>query len=185
MKKILIFIILSVLTISCQAQKSDLDLKWREFEFKEAGIKVSLPCDPEKYFKSFQDEPRPIHVYSFSCEIKGMKFLISSQHYMDKFEENTFDKTFESHETNLKTIFGSIEDFNEKRDFKTSGFNSKFYEVKPESGGKINNLFVVSESRFYDAMFGILPESEKQIKESKIDYESISKKFTDSFQIIE
>ncbi len=67
----------------------------------------------------------------------------------------------------------------------TNGLSSQFYEVKLKAGGKINSLLAVSKTRSYQAMFGISSESEKKLKKLNIDFEKISKKFTDSFQIIE
>lgn len=159
--------------------------QWRNFESKEAAIKVSLPCDPEKSFKSFQDEPRPIHNFGFSCEVQGMRFLISSTDYMENFNERTFKQTFNANESNLKSMFGAIESTEKKENFLTSGFSSKYYEITPKVGGKIKSLIVVSENRFYTAMFGVTPENEKKLKGSKVDYDELSKKFIDSFQIIE
>jgi len=161
MTNILVFLLFVLSTASCQAQKSDLNLQWKEFESKESGMKISLPCEPEKYFKSFQDKPRPIHVYDFSCEVEGIKFLISSKNYMDDFNENSFKQTFEANEGNLKTMFGAIESFNEKKDFLTNGFISKYYEVKLKGSGKINMLVVVSEIRSYQVMVGITSDSDK------------------------
>lgn len=182
MKNILMFLLFVLSTASCQAQKSNLNLQWKEFESKESGIKISLPCEPKKYFKSFQDKPRPIHVYDLSCEVEGIKFLISSKNYMDDFNENSFKQTFEANESILKTMFGAIESFNEKKDFLTNGFTSKYYEVKLKGSGKINMLVVVSEIRSYQAMVGITPDSDKKLKAN---FEEISKKFVDSFQITE
>jgi len=183
MKKIILLFIFVITTISCQSQKANSSLQWKEFDFPDAGLKVSLPCEPKKYFKSFQDNPRPIHVYDFSCETEGMKFLVSSKNYMDDFNENTFKQTFDANESNLKTMFGAIESIEEKNDFLTNGLSSKYYEVTPKVGGKVKSLIVVNNSRFYEAMFGITPESERNLKESKVDYNEISKKFLDSFQI--
>lgn len=185
MKRILPLLLSALFAVSCQAQKVNSNLTWKEFESKEAGMKVSLPCEPKKNFKSFQDEPRPIHVYEFSCEAEGMKFLISSKNYMDDFNENTFKRTFESNESILKTMFGTVEGFEKKENFLTNGLESKYYEVKLKSDGKINMLIVVSKNRSYEAMFGVTPESAVKLKESKIGYEEIGKKFIDSFSVID
>ncbi len=88
MKKLSLLFVFAFFIISCRAQKTDLHLQWKEFESEEAGIKASFPCEPQKYYKSFQDEPRPIHVYDFSCEAEGIKFLISSKNYMDVFNRS-------------------------------------------------------------------------------------------------
>ena len=185
MKKLTLLFVFVFLAISCQAQKSNLNLHWKEFESKESGIKVNMPCEPKKSFKSFQNEPRPIHVYEFSCEVEGMKFLVSSKNYMDKFSENTFKQTFDANENILKTMFGTVENLEKRENFLTDGYNSKYYEVKPKTGGKIKSLIVVNENRSYEAMFGVTAENEIRLKESKIDYDEIAKKFTDSFQIID
>ena len=181
MKKLLILLLFSCSIISCKAQKKETPLQWKDFESKEAGIKVQIPCEPKKYFKSFQEQPRPIHVYNFNCEIEGLKFLISSKHYLDDFN-NTFKQTFDAVESNLKTMFGEIKSFNERKDFQTNGFESKYYQVKLNSGAKINQLIVVSKTRSYDAMFAVLPD---KAKESNTDYEKIGKQFIDSFQLLE
>ena len=173
------------LTISCQAQKKDLGLQWNTYEFPKAGMKASFPCEPEKSFKSFQDKPRPIHVYGFHCEVSGIKFLISSKNYMDEFSENTYEETFEANESNLKFMFGAVEGFDKKENFLTNGFISKYYEIKPKSGGKVKSLIVVNESRSYEALFGVDPENEKKLKNLKVNYDEIGKKFIDSFQILD
>lgn len=185
MKKVTILILFALFTISCEGQKTDLKLQWRDFESKEAGVKVSLPCEPTKNFNSIQDEPRPIYLYEFSCEIEGMTFLLSSKHHSQEFNEKTFSRTFEIEEELLKTIFGEVNTFNEKSDFLANGFVSKYYEVRPKKGGTVNKIVVLSKIRSYTALFGIMPKNERKIRESKIDFESISKKFIDSFQVIE
>lgn len=178
MKKLLLIFFCGVVTICCSAQKQDSNLQWKTFNFPEAGMKASFPCEPEKYFKSFQDKPRPIHVYDFDCEVEGIKFLISSKHYMDDFNENTFNEIFENHEFILKKMFGEIESYNEKKDFFTNGFASRFYEAKYKSGGDVNSLVVLSENRSYEAMIG-----NPSVSVKNPDFNEISTKFIDSFQI--
>ncbi len=185
MKQILLLFIFVFLTISCQAQKKDLDLQWKTYEFPEAGMKASFPCEPVKSFKSFQDKPRPIHTYNFDCEVSGIKFLISSKNHLDDFDENTFERNFEANESNLKFMFGAVESFDKKENFLTNGFISKYYEIKPKVGGKVKSLMVVNESRSYEALFGVTPDNEKKLKNLKIDYDEIGKKFIDSFQILD
>jgi hypothetical protein len=181
MKKLLLLFTFIFFIISCQAQ-NEVSLPWKEFESIESSMRVQIPCEPKKYFKSFQDQPRPIHVYSFNCEVNGLKFLISSKHYMDEFNDKTFKQTFDAHESNLKTMFGEVESFNERKDFLTNGFDSKYYQVKLKSGAKINQLVVVSKTRSYDAMFVVTPE---KAKESNTNYEKIGERFIDSFQVLE
>ena len=185
MNKIIVFILFLTFAFSCKAQSEDLKLRLKEFESKEAGLKASLPCEPEKFFKSFQDRPRPIHVYDFDCETGGIKFVISSKNYMNEFNEKTLAQTFASHENILKNFFGEVESFNEKKDFLVSGLKSGYYEVRLQAGGKINELVAASNVRYYVATVGVMPQNVKKLKESKLDYDSVSKKFINSFQVID
>ncbi len=170
---------------SCKAQNSKPELKWEKFESSESGMKAEMPCQPKKYFKSFQDNPRPIHVYSFDCEVNGIKFLISSKNYMDDFDEKSFQKVFESNEFILKTQFGEIKEFTEKKDFLTNGFKSKYYEVIPKLGGKIKSLMVVNKTRAYSTWVGVIPEKAKEVENKNIDFEKIGNTFIKSFQILD
>lgn len=183
MKKILLIVWFAMFSFSCHAQKNDL--KWKDFESKEAGIKASFPCEPKKSFRSFQDEPRAIHVYGFDCEDKGIKFLISSKNYLNEFNQDTFKQTFDSNELILKTMFGVVESFNERKDFLTNGFTSRYYEVRPKSGGKVNSLIVLSENRSYELIIGITPDNAKKMEMSNANFQDVSNRFIDSFQVIE
>ncbi len=102
---------------------------------------------------------------------------------MDNFNENTFKQTFDTNESILKTMFGTVEKLERKDNFLTDGLASKYYEIKLKNGGKVNTLVVISENRSYEAMFGVTPENEEKLKESKVNYDEISKKFIDSFHI--
>ncbi len=143
-----------------------------------------MPCEPIKSFKSFQDEPRPIHVYEFDCEVEGIIFLFSFKNHLNDFDEKTTTKTFEANESNLKFAFGKLERFVEKDNFQTNGFASRSYEIYPENGGRIIDLIVVNEQGTYEASIGVTPENEARIKVKKIDFEKSAQKYMSSFQVV-
>ena len=81
--------------VSCSSQ-TETGLKWSDFESKVAGVRASLPCTPKASDKSFQDQPRPIHVYEFNCEIEGIGFLLSVKNHQNDFNSKMIDESFES-----------------------------------------------------------------------------------------
>jgi len=117
-----IFFIILLSSISCCGQAG---WTWSVFESKNAGIRVSLPCTPKESDKTFQDQPRPIHVYEFSCEVDGVRFLLSVKNHQNSFTSRTVDESFESNEFILKNMFGAIGKFDVRKDFTTNEFASQ------------------------------------------------------------
>lgn len=104
------FGILLVLIFNYSCQTQTINLTWIEFSSAETGIKVNVPCQPDKNIKVFQEEPKPIRVFTFDCKVKdGIKYLFDLKEYMDDFDENKISerlKYFEENFTNeimLKT----------------------------------------------------------------------------------
>ena len=148
-------------------------------------MKTEFPCEPKKYFKSFQETPRPIQVYDFDCKTEGIKFLITSKNYMDEVNEKSIQNVFENKVSFLKTQFGEIQNFDVKSNFLTNGFQSKYYDVSLKSGGKLKSLVVVNKVRFYNVLVGVNQEKANELKNKNIDFEEIGNKFIKSFQIID
>lgn len=183
MKKLSLLFLFVFFSVSCQGQKSDL--QWKDFESKDAGMKINIPCEPKKFFKSFQDNPRHIHVYDFSCETEGIKFLVSSKNYMDDFNDKTFKQTFDAIESGYKTMFGEVENFNDKDVLLANGFPSRSYGIKYKNGAKIKSLVILNQERSYTILVGMPRDNERKLKESKISFDEVSKKFIESFQILD
>src|SRR5258708_32842923 len=89
--------------------------KWIDFESDDARIRASLLCAPKESVKSFQDQPRPIHVYSFECASNGIRFLLSVENHQNDFNSKTIDESFESNEFLLKSMFGEVEKFSARK----------------------------------------------------------------------
>src|SRR2546428_10333263 len=93
--RVLLIVLLAFIT-GC-SQTTD-ELKWGDFESKNARIRTTFPCTPKETDKSFQDQPRPIHIYSFECESSGLRFLLSVKNHQNDFNSKTTDESFESNE---------------------------------------------------------------------------------------
>lgn len=160
------------------------DLKWRAVVAKEAGVKVDFPCEPKKDFKSFQEKPRPINIYEFSCQVDGMKFLVSSKNYLDDFNEKSIPDYFESIESINRVMFGTVKKLDEKDISKYPNVKGKFYKLELESKGIIYILALADENRTYDIMAGLLPEKNSS-ENVENEFDKIAKKFIDSLEIIQ
>ncbi|MDQ3632980.1 MAG: hypothetical protein M3405_00510 [Acidobacteriota bacterium] len=168
----------------CNNETFFKDLKWRTFVAKEAGVKVDFPCEPKKDFKSFQEKPRPINIYGISCQVDGIRFLVSSKNYLDDFNENSIPNYFESIESNNKVIFGAVKNLDEKDISKYPNVKGKFYKLELESKGIIYILALADENRTYEIMAGLLPEKDSS-ENVENEFDIIAKKFIDSFEIIQ
>lgn len=101
-RRIIIFILFSVSTVACQAQKAELSLQWKDFDFSEAGIKTALPCEPSKSVKTFQKEPKLAQVYQYACEKDGFKFSVSLSEHFDEFDPKKVKDSIDNIEQGLR-----------------------------------------------------------------------------------
>ena len=158
--------------------------KWSDFESKDGGIRASLLCTPKERIKSFQDQPRPIHIYSYECESNGIRFLLSVKNHQNDFNAKTIDESFESNEFLLKSMFGEVEKFSARKDFTTNGFASRDYDMELKAGGKVRALIGVNEFATYEALIGVTQDNLEIIVQKKLDFKSISDKFIGSVEIL-
>lgn len=169
---------------ACGSIEPDFNLNWKEFTFKEAGFKAEFPCEPIKDFNSFQDEPRPVHTYEFSCDIEGMKFYISSKHYLDNFNENSIKDIFDSFESGHKKFLSiGLKETKAMEIKKFSNTKGKLYKFENQEKAIIYQLVLANDERFYD-LTNLLLAKNNSTKESKSEFDKISKRFRDSFEII-
>lgn len=179
--RILSLILLGVVYGCGQTSK---ELKWTDFGSNSAGIRASLLCTPKEAVKSFQDQPRPINVYSFDCEFGGIRFLLSVKNHQNDFNAKTINESFESNEFLLKSMFGEVEKFSARKDFTTNGFASRDYEMELKGGGKVRSLIVVNEFATYSALIGVTSDNHEIMAQKKLDFKNISDKFIGSVEIL-
>lgn len=168
---------------SCFNENILLDIKWTNFSSKEAGFTIKFPCEPKKsFYKSFQDKPRPIHVYEFDCGKGNMKFLVSTKHYMDEFNNESIPMAFEAIEGGHKQFYAELKE-TEKIEFnklpKTTG---KLYKLESENGKILYHLALADNERIYSVM-SVLLGGDNLTENMKKDFDKISQKFRDSLEI--
>lgn len=173
-----ILIVICVCIISCANKVSSADLYWKTQSLPESGFKIDFPCSPEKFYKSFQDESREIHVYSFDCEIKKMKFYVSSKHYMEDFDEESISKAFDAAEDGHKEFYADLSQTSRTEIDKFENGKARLYKLENKQGKILYHLFLANDERTYSVITSLLE------KDEKVDFGAISKKFIDSFETI-
>ena len=102
MKRKILLLVFVFFIISCQAQKADLSLQWKTFDFSEAGIKVSFPCEPSESVKTFQKEPKLAKVYNYTCKKDGFEFSVSLAEHFGKFNPEKVKDSIDDIEKGLR-----------------------------------------------------------------------------------
>ncbi len=168
---------------SCGGQTS-VSFEWKTIEFTDARIRASLPCVPKISKKSFQDEPRPIQIYGFDCEIDGIRFSLSVKNHQNDFTLKTVSESFDSNEFLLMSMFGEVEHFSVRNHRTTKGYESRDYDVAITDGGKIRSLIVVNEFATYQALVGVTSENLHILGQKKLDFVKVSEKFFGSVEVL-
>lgn len=166
-------------------QNSVSKLEWREFISEEANLKVRVPCSPERTVKTFQEEPEPIRIYSFSCEGDGNKFLISFKNHMYEFnkekvveELEQFDEFLrQQHGNEIKTLKGET--------INKNGLPIRITEINFQNGNRIKRIFTKNELGSFDAMVGIFRKAGQRDNQFEAYFENVANPFIESFQVIE
>ena len=175
--------LLFVCFVSGCAQTTD-KFEWQVIQSADARLRGLFPCEPKLAKKSFQDDPRPIHVFDFSCEKEGMRFLLSVKNHPNDFTSKTVDESFESNEFLMKNMFGSVESFDVRNGRTSNDFELRDYDLLVKGGGKIRSRIVVNEFATYQALVGLLPEKIKSSGQKKLDFVTVSERFIASVEIL-
>lgn len=129
MKRITILLTLVFFIISCQTQKADSSLQWKDFDFSEAGIKIALPCEPSKSIKTFQKEPKLAQVYQYVCEKDEFKFSVSLSEHFEEFDPKKVKDSIDSIEKGLRDGIKNNANFS-SRDVIFQNFQCRVFDVK-------------------------------------------------------
>jgi len=133
MRKInLVFILCVFLCLSCNAQKEDSSLMWKNFDFPDAGIKINLPCEPSKNVKIFQEEPKLAQVYRYSCEKEGIKSSVSLAEHFGEFDKSKVKEAIDGVERVMREEIKNNANISTK-DATFQNFSAREFDIKNET----------------------------------------------------
>lgn len=188
MNKIILSIFAALLIISCKAQEKTPEAIWKNNSFDDARFSIESPCELERtFFKSFQEKPRPIRVFSYECEYEGVKYLASLKEHMDEFDEKRVPNQLKLKEEYLPELFKekNLEViFLKKEDLSRNGFPARTFEA--EIGGKDlwREFTLVNPQGVYNlTTVLIIKKGSKRSEDIENNFNSHSQKFFDSFHI--
>jgi len=170
-----------ILFLGCSAEMPE-ELKWQELRSEDAGLIVDLPCVPKETATRFQEEPRPIHSYDYSCKLDGIRFLVSSRHYMDPFNEKSIAEFFETIEDINRTELGSIKRLEKSLSKNFRPAKAKKYEFVNDKGAILSQLAVANSERTFWITVAALPDS--VWAEDKIRFGKVVNRTISSFKLI-
>lgn len=182
-KIILLNLIGFICIIGCSSQDNVNKFVWKDFTFEDAGIKISLPCEPSKEVKVFQKEPKLAQRYTFNCKKDNFEFSISLSEHFGDFSEDKAKETISFTEKMLKESIGDNADFSSK-DISFEDAIGKEFNAKNES--RLSKLIYIQNKRgAYNIQIISSNNAKKSVKDFDKEFEDISNKFVDSFKIIE
>lgn len=188
MNKIILFFFVIFLLTSCKAQEKATETVWKNASFDDAGFSVNSPCELKRtFFKSFQEKPRPIRVFSYECEYEGVKYLASLKEHMDEFDEKRVPQQLKAKEDYLPALFKekNLEVvFLMKEDLLRDGFPVRTFDA--EIGGKDRwreFTLVTTKGVFNLTCVLIINKGNKKSEEMENNFIAQSQKFFDSFHL--
>lgn len=183
---ILFFVALSM--ISCKAQEKTKVTVWSNASFEDSGFSVDAPCELKRtFFKSFQEKPRPIRVFSYGCDNDGIKYAVEMKEHMDEFDEKRVPQQLTAKENYLPELFKekTLEVvFLKKEDLQRDGFPVRTFEA--EIGGKDlwrEFILVNRKGVFNLTTVLIVPKDNRKNEEMESNFNNQSQRFFDSFHL--
>ncbi len=188
MHKIIVLFLVTLLMVSCKAQEKNKETVWSNASFEDSGLSVDSPCEMKRtFFKTFQEKPRPIRVFSYECENQGIKYAAEVKEHMDGFDEKRVPQQLTAKENYLPELFKekNLEVvFLKKEDLQRDGFPVRTFEA--EIGGKdlwrefvlVNKVGVFNLTAVL-----IVPKGNGRNQEMENNFNNQSQKFFDSFHL--
>ncbi|MGI9055525.1 MAG: hypothetical protein ACR2F2_06955 [Pyrinomonadaceae bacterium] len=183
MKKLLILFLFVIFVVSCTAQKADTNLVWKNYDFSDAGIKISIPCDPNKSVKVFQEKPKLAQVYQFTCKTDNIEFSISLAEHFGAFEPS---KTKDALDGVEKTMREGVKDSAKilTKDFFFRTLAAKQIDVKNETTiGR--HLHIQHERGAYNIQLIVKRKPNQSSEDLKVEFDSVASEYFDSLKVSE
>lgn len=184
MKKIVFAkLFLLVCFVACSSQNNTNKSDWKKFNLEDAGIKISLPCEPSKSVKVFQEKPKLAQRYTFDCKQDNLEISVSLAEHFGDFDEVKAKENMGFTEKMLKEGIGDKADFSSK-DLTFQGFLAKEFIAKNSS--RLSHLLNVQNKRgMYNFQLISTKKTNQSGKSFNNEFDKNSKEFFDSIQIIE
>lgn len=181
MKKIAVLFLFVAFTVSCNAQKENSTLIWKNFDFSDAGINISMPCEPSKSVKIFQEKPKLAQVYQFNCEEDNLKFSITLSERFEDFEPN---KTKEKIDGIEKFIREGVKDKAtvSAKDLTFQTFAARQFDVINETS-IARHLHIQNERGAYNIQLILKRKPNQLAKDMNAEFESVAPEYFDSLKI--
>ena len=182
MRLLSVFLVLSLLLMSCDGQISATDLEWKTFRSSEANFEILVPCEIASNEEPVPWDSKP--GFSFDCETERFSFLINSDLNLRK--PIRFNAALMKFEDGVKLPQNG---FTKADLMGLSGENYKLgrYQARKtiftlENGNKMIAVSVVSENFFHQVIIrGLMYEGEDRESFSK-SFEPIADKYLGSFK---
>jgi hypothetical protein len=181
MRKTNIVLMLCVLFCwTCSAQKESSKLIWKNFDFSDAGIKVSLPCEPSKSVKTFQEEPKLAQVYKYSCEKEVLKFSISLAEHFGEFSQSEVKDAIDGVERVMREGIKNNANISTK-DTIFQTYSAREFDIKNETM-LARNLHVQNKRGAYNVQMIFQRKQNQSDEDFNTEFQSTAQKLFESFR---
>jgi hypothetical protein len=177
----LIFLI-SLCGFSCNGQQSN-KFVWKTFEFKDAGVAISLPCEPERTAKVFQEKPKVARSYSFSCSEADFDFAVSLPERFNAFNPEKAEEELQNAERTLRVMIDDKAAIS-GRDMNIQGKLAREFTVKNDwTTGR--QVAVVDERGIYNIQLSFTAPNGATLTVKQIsEFHAVANKYFDSIKIV-
>lgn len=161
-------------SLSCSAQTRDKARGVRTFSA--AGFKAAFPCEPKEGIETFQEEPRPARLFSYTCVDRNIKYSISLPERFENFDETKTKEQLDGIEKTLRETAGENATVTTRASVR-NGYESR--EIILKGAKKVGKMASIAHPR---GIYGVQAYAEKPVSQSEFDQRV--EIFFDSFSVL-
>lgn len=172
------------LFVSCKAQMQSPNFDWKEHSFNNAGIKIKFPCEVNERVVNLTENGKPVKFFTFDCDKNQISFLVQLWEYSDGLNIDQIQQKLDDEEKKLKADVGQNNKVENKDILYQNKLKGKIFNIT-NATTSMQETSIVSKKGLYKIVVFFPKPKQQSKRDFDNEFESVSKTFFESFQIIE
>lgn len=182
----IILVLVAALSFSCGQPAQQAALDWKPFNYTDAGVKASFPCEPKTKSDTIQQAPKPARSFEASCQQGIYTFTFHLPEHTGEFDQAKLTEKFDAFEKEIRDGFGPNARLLKASNVTLrSGMSARAFDAK--SGGLMyRGLHTQNARGAYNLSVQTSGDPNATRKKGEAEeFDKVAQQFLDSFEIVQ